>query len=152
MDNTSVNEPGRLAKIEGVWKVYDGQTWHVVPELAGIPQFMPRVKNHACNETSQPPTQGENIMTETNLKTVTETETAVAPVVVEPNWLQKMVIKHPRTSKVAAITGATLSVLAVAMMINNVQNSKDHADQSTDLTLDELQEMSKSMSPTDTTN
>ncbi len=81
----------------------------------------------------------------------TSNETATAApdvnVVVEPDFLQKIVIKHPRLSKVVAIIGATLAVAGTAVTVNTVRKNKHHLDAAADDAKSAVSELSAAVSP-----
>lgn len=92
-------------------------------------------------------------MSEQNSSTETpETTAPEAEVVVEPNRLQKFVIKHPRTAKVVAITGATLAVVGTAVTANTMRKNRHHLDAAADHVLEAGHELSESVSPSPETD
>ena len=81
--------------------------------------------------------------------TVVNLTDASAP---EPNRLQKFIIKHPKTTRVVAIAGVVATVAGVVLMVANKQTDASDDASGSDLSLEELQEMSKSDALTGTDN
>jgi len=89
-------------------------------------------------------------MTETNPTPATETESN-DDVVVEPNFVQKFVNKHPRAAKVVAIIGGVAAVGGTATVINTARKNKHHLDAAADHVLEAGSELSNAVSPTSET-
>lgn len=65
----------------------------------------------------------------------------------EPTRLQKFVIKHPRASKVVAITGGILAAGGVALTANNMRKNKHELNAAADHAKAALSGVSSSVSP-----
>ena len=126
--------------------------WEAVWEQAQESPFItPRVKNNACNEIGHPSTHRRNIMTENTSQTTT-IEMPTEPTLEEPTRLQKFVIQHPRAAKIVAITGAVTAVTGIVLVANTMRKNSDHLSNAGELSLEALQEMSESVSPTPDTD
>lgn len=79
------------------------------------------------------------------------TETSDVEVVVEENFVQKFVNKHPRLAKVVAITGGVLAVGGVATVANTARKNSHHLDNAGNLVLEAGSELSNAVSPTSET-
>jgi hypothetical protein len=86
-------------------------------------------------------------MTDTTA-TLTETPSAED----SPNLFQRTKTRFPRTTKVVAITGATVGALAVAIVANTARKNKGHLSNAGDLLLEAGQEVATTVSPTDSEN
>ncbi len=85
-------------------------------------------------------------MTENNPNLATETPDV--EVVVEPNFVQKFVNKHPRIAKVLAITGGVLAVAGTATVANTARKNKPHLDAAANHVIEAGSELSNAVSPT----
>ena len=64
-----------------------------------------------------------------------------------PTRLQAFVAKHPRASKVVAITGATLAAVGVVQVARTVKSNKGHLEAAGDHAVAALDELSSTVDP-----
>lgn len=67
----------------------------------------------------------------------------------EPTRLQVFVNKHPRAAKIVAITGAVTAVIGASHVTRTVSARRHHIVQAGDHAKEALDELSASVSPTD---
>lgn len=91
-------------------------------------------------------------MTENTSQTTIEMPTAEPTLEEAPTRLQKFVIQHPRAAKIVAITGAVTAVTGIVLVANTMRKNSDHLSNAGELSLEALQEMSESVSPTPDTD
>ena len=66
---------------------------------------------------------------------------------VSQNFVQKLVNRFPRTAKVAAISGAALSVVGVTTVVRTVRSNQDHLDAAGEHASEAVSELAATVDP-----
>lgn len=68
---------------------------------------------------------------------------------VKQNFVTRFAVKHPRTARVAALTGAATAVVGVLLTANTVKKNRAHLVAAGEDAKDALGHISDAVSPTD---
>lgn len=70
---------------------------------------------------------------------------------VQQNFVTRLAVKHPRTARVVALTGAAVAVGGVLLTANTVKKNRQHLVAAGESASDAISHISDAVSPTDTT-